>query len=641
MKTSPVAIAAAYQRKAFSRTGQLAISANALGIEFEQITASSPEVKSGVAVVEVIGPLMHHKDFWFDSYDCVKERVRAALESGASCVLLSVDSPGGLVAGCFDTVRECRAMARAAGIPIYSYIDAQSASGGYALACIGETIFIPPSGIAGSIGVISDLVDATAMDAKNGERHTLVKSGARKADGNPHSRTTSENVAAEQAIVDSLAAQFSELVAECRGMSVEAIDALEAGVFVGESAISAGLADELATLDSVLAYLSDTAAKRVQGTGQLSAVSAGERMAAKFREEDHPRDDDGKFGSGGGGGKKSEPSKSESEKKPAKQPAKKSEPGKKKETGKAAPPKAPSKDGDSKTVTSEKHGQGKVRSKDDLLKELPKDKNGKQRYEGFPVETINKVHEFSGETGLKAVIFRKDRNGKEVQTYKYTSEHDQNKADAKFKKAVKMSENIGTLRKRAEKDSSSSDKKTADAAVVVRLIDSTTIRVGGSDSEKDTGSVGATTLRAEHVIKNKDGSVNLKFMGKSHKEWDRRIDGPLAKEILKRTEGKKPGDQLFSVSASDVNSYLATASPDKITAKDFRTFHASEMAFSILAKAAPPPKISAKEAEANIKKAVEETSKFLGNTPTICREKYINPRVLDAYRNRVVLKEAA
>jgi DNA topoisomerase IB len=326
-----------------------------------------------------------------------------------------------------------------------------------------------------------------------------------------------------------------------------------------------------------------------------------------FDESKHPRRDDGKFGTGGGGGDK----------------------------------KSDSKKSEGKTVTSEKHGEGKVLTKEDLAKSLPKDKNGRQGYGGFPLDTINKVHEFSGETGLKAVIFRKDRNGKEVQTYQYTNEHMQQHADAKFTKAIKMSENIDILRKRTESDSKSSDKKISDAAVVVRLIDTTTIRVGGSDSEKDTGSVGATTLRAEHVIKNSDGSVNLKFPGKSHKEWNRRIEGDLAKEILKRSEGKQPGDRLFGVSASDVNGYLEKASPDKITAKDFRTFHASSMCFDVLSKSAPPPKISAKEADAIIKKAVEETSKFLGNTPAICKEKYINPRVIDAYRNRVIEGKAA
>jgi ClpP class serine protease len=545
---------------------------------------------------------MHHADFWFDSYDAIKARVGEALASSAECILLSVDSPGGLVAGCFDTVRDIRTMAANAGKKLYSYVDATSFSGGYALACAGERVFIPPSGIVGSIGVISDIVEVTAQDEKIGERHTIIKSGARKTDGNPHAEITPGNVAAEQVVVDDLAEQFFALVADCRGVPVESIAALQAGVLVGTKAVDAGLADEIATFDEVIAILSGPAnGSRLTLASPGTSATGQAAASGKFEEDKHPRGDDGKFGSGTGSSDKSS---------------------------------------DSTPARSEKHGEAKVRTSEDLAKELPKDKNGKQSYEGFPVSTINKVHEFSGETGLRAIIFRKDRNGKEVQTYKYTSEHEQASADAKFKKAAKMAENMPALRKRIAKDSASSDAKTSDAAVVVRLIDATTIRVGGSDSEKETGSVGATTLRVEHVIRNEDGSINLKFPGKSHKEWDRRVDGPLAAEILKRVEGKKPGDRVFGVSASDVNGYLAKASPDKITAKDFRTFHASSMAFSILSSAAPPPKISAKEAEAKIKEAIEATSKHLGNTPAICREKYINPRVLDAYRNRVV-QEAA
>jgi hypothetical protein len=326
------------------------------------------------------------------------------------------------------------------------------------------------------------------------------------------------------------------------------------------------------------------------------------RSEKDFDESKHPRRDDGKFGEGsGGGGSKEEP----------------------------------------KQASSEKHGEAKVRTRESLEKDLPKDKNGNQRYEGFPLATINKVHEFSGDTGLKAIIYRKDRNGKEVQTYKYTDEHIQNHADAKFARAGRMANAISSLRDRVDKDSKSDKTKVADSAVVTRLIDSTTMRVGGSDSEKDTGSVGATTLRVEHVIKNDDGSVNVKFMGKSHKEWNRRIEGDLAQELLKRIEGKDSSDRLFSVSASDVNEYLENASPEKITAKDFRTFHATALSHNLLVESEPPPKISMKQAEANIKRVIESTAKHLGNTPSICKEKYINPRVLDAYRNRVVAQDEA
>lgn len=328
------------------------------------------------------------------------------------------------------------------------------------------------------------------------------------------------------------------------------------------------------------------------------------RSEKDFDESKHPRDDDGKFGSGSGSGSSSE----------------KEQP---------------------KSAGSEKHGEAKVRTRESLAEDLPKDKNGNQRYEGFPLSTINKVHEFSGETGLKAIIYRKDRNGKEVQTYKYTDEHMQNHADAKFARAGRMANAISSLRERVDSDSKSEKTKIADSAVVTRLIDSTTMRVGGSDSEKDTGSVGATTLRVEHITKNEDGSVNVKFMGKSHKEWDRRIEGDLADELLKRIEGKKAGDRLFAVSASDVNAYLEEASPEKITAKDFRTFHATALCHNLLSESEPPPKISMKEAEANIKKVIESTAKHLGNTPAICKDKYINPRVLDAYRNRVVAQDEA
>ena len=310
------------------------------------------------------------------------------------------------------------------------------------------------------------------------------------------------------------------------------------------------------------------------------------------------------------------------------------------ENGEWAPAGGGSSGGSHETVHSEKHGEGRVRTQADLVASVPKDTKGRQTYEGFPVSGINKVHEFSGDTGLKAVIYRKDRNGKEVQTYKYTDAHQQQHADAKFARADRMAQGIKDLRTRAEHDSHSTDAKTRDAAVAVRLVDHTTMRIGGGKSEKDTGSVGATTLRAEHVHPQPDGSVRVIFPGKSGKQWDREVTGPLAHELRARTEGKDPSARVFNVSAQDVNGYLGKASAAaKITAKDFRTFHGTAVADKILS-AMPAPRTMT-EANKNIAAAIKETSEHLGNTPAICKAKYVNPRVLDAYRNQVAARKAS
>lgn len=253
------ALVAGYRgnRQAFSPASEmLAIQPKAFGSFWDSGAQPQPfETKGDVAVIEVVGPLMHHEEFWFDSYDAIKCRVATALESPAKCVLLSIDSPGGLVAGCFDTVREIRRMARDAGKRVYSYVDALSASGGYALACAGERIYCPPTGLVGSIGVICTRDDWSSADAQRGVRTHFITSGARKADGNPGNPMTPEELEAQQILVDAQAFEFFRLVGECRGMSVESIQALEAGVFVGAAAKASGLVDQIATFDEVIAML--------------------------------------------------------------------------------------------------------------------------------------------------------------------------------------------------------------------------------------------------------------------------------------------------------------------------------------------------------------------------------------------------
>lgn len=241
----------------FAPRGPLALNPAAFGLEM--LLGEPPERKvehrGDVAVVEIVGPLMHHAEPFCDSYDAIKSRVAEALASSAKSVLLSIDSPGGVVAGCFDCVSELRAMADAAGKPLHAYVDAQATSAAYALCCAADRVWIPPAGIVGSIGVIDAVIDATAQDSFMGLAFTLVTSGERKSDGNPHTATTPEAIEAAQSMVNTLAGHFFGVVAGRRGLEVDAVRALNAGMVIGQQAIDARLADEVATFDEVLAAL--------------------------------------------------------------------------------------------------------------------------------------------------------------------------------------------------------------------------------------------------------------------------------------------------------------------------------------------------------------------------------------------------
>ena len=274
--------------------GPLALEPSAFGGLFPVVTAPTTEQLAGdVAVVSVRGPLVHHADWWCDSYDGVKARILAALEAKPEAIVRSVDSPGGLVSGCFDTALEIRAACEAAGVPLHTYVDGLAASAGYALACVGESVTIPVAGIAGSVGVIDGIVDATAQNVAAGLVVELVASGARKTDQNPDAKITDGARAAVKARVEELAGVFFEHVATFRPLSAEQVRALEAGLFTGASAVRAGLADRVGSLDDLVAMLaSESAAPRAQGGPMTEDEKA--RTALKAILDDEKSDEKAK-----------------------------------------------------------------------------------------------------------------------------------------------------------------------------------------------------------------------------------------------------------------------------------------------------------------------------------------------------------
>jgi signal peptide peptidase SppA len=198
-------------------------------------------------------------------------------------VILNFDSPGGLVSGVYETSRELRAMAAAAGKPLISYASGECSSAAYALACAGSRIFVPVGATMGSIGVIALALDTTAADRAMGMRFEAISSGRRKTDGNPHVAITDESRAAMQATVDAQAGVFFDLVAEARGMSADAVRGFQAGIFVGAQAVEIGLADELAAnLPELAAQVSaGTLSTSTNESPALGAMTEGRAMGMK------------------------------------------------------------------------------------------------------------------------------------------------------------------------------------------------------------------------------------------------------------------------------------------------------------------------------------------------------------------------
>lgn len=237
------------------------------------------EVHDGVAVVPVRGALSQRGGaFWFWSwagYDTVHAALTRALgDERVRAVLLDIDSPGGVVAGCFDAARAMRAAVEASGKPCTAVASEMACSAAYALACVADEIVVPATGIVGSVGVIATMTSLARMYAAAGIDQRVIASGAAKGDGHPALPMSKEALDRAQERVNASAEVFAAWVAERRGMTAPAVRALEARVLSGDAAVTAGLADRVASQADALGVLQKRTAPTTDPPRPLGAPSA-------------------------------------------------------------------------------------------------------------------------------------------------------------------------------------------------------------------------------------------------------------------------------------------------------------------------------------------------------------------------------
>lgn len=177
------------------------------------------------------------------------------------------------------------------------------------------------------------------------------------------------------------------------------------------------------------------------------------------------------------------------------------------------------------------------------------------------------------------------------------------------------------------------------AATAVRLLDLGYFRIGNDAYTQDNGSFGLTTLERQHVRRRGDVIV-FTFVGKSGIEHTIEIDDAYAIAALDRMRRRKSASKRLlayrdarrwaDLDSTAVNGYLNELLGGELTAKDFRTWHATVLAAVALAASDEPGDTKASRKRA-IKAAVDEVAGYLGNTPTIAKNSYIDPRVLDRY----------
>ena len=174
-------------------------------------------------------------------------------------------------------------------------------------------------------------------------------------------------------------------------------------------------------------------------------------------------------------------------------------------------------------------------------------------------------------------------------------------------------------------------------ACIVRLLETTLIRVGNEEYAQENKSFGLTTLRNRHVRVSR-GTVEFSFRGKSGIDHDIALKDPrLARVVAKIRD--LPGQELFQyldenderrdVDSADVNAYLQEISEQPFTAKDFRTWAGTVLAAMALREFESfDSEVAAKK---NIVQAIERVAERLGNTPSVCRKCYVHPEIFSAY----------
>jgi DNA topoisomerase I len=208
----------------------------------------------------------------------------------------------------------------------------------------------------------------------------------------------------------------------------------------------------------------------------------------------------------------------------------------------------------------------------------------------------------------------------------------------KFDRLLAFGEALPTIRERTDRDLALRGiPKEKVLATVVQLLEVTRMRVGNTEYARQNQHFGLTTLRTRHV--EVDGTtLKFHFVGKSGKEHTIGVRDRRLARVVRHCQ-ELPGHELFqyvddegqrhSVESADVNAYLREISGQDFTAKDFRTWAGTVLAARALrAGEAPDSKAQAKK---NVLRAIASVAETLGNTPTVCRQCYIHPAVIDAY----------
>jgi DNA topoisomerase-1 len=230
------------------------------------------------------------------------------------------------------------------------------------------------------------------------------------------------------------------------------------------------------------------------------------------------------------------------------------------------------------------------------------------------------------------------RDARGRKQYRYHSRWRAGRDDAKFDRLIEFAAVLPRIRERVDADLARPGlPREKVLAAIVRLLEMTLIRVGNDEYARLNRSFGLTTLEDRHA-RVTGSSIRFRFRGKSGRQHEVGLRDRRLAAIVRRCQ-ELPGQELFQyvgpdgvpvdVASDDVNTYLREVSGADITAKDFRTWSATVLAYRALRGMEPgqPERVVRKQ----VTEAVRATADQLGNSPAVARNSYVHPAVIDAY----------
>jgi len=232
--------------------------------------------------------------------------------------------------------------------------------------------------------------------------------------------------------------------------------------------------------------------------------------------------------------------------------------------------------------------------------------------------------------------------------YLYHERWQQRQAERKFELVREFALELPKLRRAVTADLRRQGMPRERAlACAVRLLDLGFFRIGSEVYAEENESFGLATVRREHVTV-KRSEVVFDFPAKSGQRRVQSIRDAAARRVLeamyRRRSGPedllayRAGGEWVDVRSDEINEYIHEKIGEEFTAKNFRTWHGTVLAAVALAGEEPPRSEAA--AKRAITRAVNQVSEALGNTPAVCRASYIDPRVLDRYRDGTTIRPA-